>query len=83
MGVIIYTNCIVNSLTLKSHVLSKWGEGLMEMNGLFLGRGSNFKNFKVRDLFEVHQYGSGDLETIVGFRCECYLFSLKSFVFIP
>ena len=55
----------------------------MEMNGLFLGGGSNLKNFKVRDLFEVHQCGSGDLETIVGFRCGCYLFSLKSFVFIP
>ena len=45
VGVVIYTNCIVKSLTAKSHVLSKSGEGLMKMDGLFLGRGSNLKNF--------------------------------------
>ena len=32
-------------------MLSKWGEGLMKMDGLFLGRGSNLKNLMIRDLF--------------------------------
>lgn len=54
MGVIIYINCIVNLLIFKFYVFLKWGEGFMEMNGLFLGRGFNLKNFKVRDLFEVY-----------------------------